>query len=560
MRDDDKTKDQLLNELVEIRRRIAELGASQTERKRAEEALQKRTHDLDERVKELNCLYAIASLVEKPGISLEEILQGTVDLIPPALQYPEIACARVVLEDQEFRTNNFEETTWKQACHIIVHGDRIGTLEVCYLEEKPERDEEPFLKEEEHLLNAIAERLGKVAERKRAEEALHKSQEHAQFLADVLERSSQPLAVGYPDGRLMTYNTAYCKLLGYSKEELHKLKWSTDLTPPEWREVVAKATEEIRRTGQPQRFQKEYIRKDGSRVPVEVLAHPIFDSKGNLQYYYSFFTDITERKRMEEALIKAKDELEIKVKERTAELESLNEGLQKEISHRKRTEDELRALSHRLVEIQEEERRAIGRELHDQTGQSLTALKLSLDRAVSSPAENGGSILGEAQAVLQELMAHVRDLSLDLWPSILDELGLLPALLWHFDRYSAQTQVRVNFEHAGLQRDLAPHISTAAYRIVQEALTNVARHARVDEVRIRAWTDKNTLYVRIEDQGTGFDPATLGISRSSGLKGIRERGLLSGGKVTIESAPGAGTTVIAELPLSGQSRKSKRRP
>jgi len=154
-----------------------------------------------------------------------------------------------------------------------------------------------------------------LAERKRAEEELRESQERARFLADVLERSSQPLAVGYPDGQLMTCNTAYCRLLGYSKEELRKVNWFTDLTPPEWREVVAKAAEEIGRTGQPQRFEKEYIRKDGSRVPVELFAHPILDSKGNLQYYYSFVTDITERKRAKEALRKRTRDLGERVKE-----------------------------------------------------------------------------------------------------------------------------------------------------------------------------------------------------------------------------------------------------
>ncbi|MFB0535937.1 MAG: ATP-binding protein [Anaerolineae bacterium] len=143
-----------------------------TERKRAEEALWKLTHDLAERVKELNCLYGISNLVEKRGISLEEILQGTVDLIPPACQYPEITCARVTLEDQVFKTNNFGETIWRQTCDIFVHGERIGSLEVCHLEERPESDGGPFLKEERSLMNAVAERLGKIIERTRAEKAL----------------------------------------------------------------------------------------------------------------------------------------------------------------------------------------------------------------------------------------------------------------------------------------------------------------------------------------------------------------------------------------------------
>jgi PAS domain S-box-containing protein len=141
-----------------------------------------------------------------------------------------------------------------------------------------------------------------ITERKRAEQRLRKSQEHAQFLADVLERSSQPFAVGYPNGRLMTCNGAYCELTGYTREGLRKVKWTTDLTPKEWQEVTAEAMEEIRRTGKPQRFEKAYIRKDGSRVPVEVFAHPIFDDEGDVQYYYSFLTDITERKQAEQAL------------------------------------------------------------------------------------------------------------------------------------------------------------------------------------------------------------------------------------------------------------------
>jgi len=119
-----------------------------TEYKQAKEALREKTHDLGKRVKELNCLYSISRLLEKTNISLEETLQETVDLIPPSWQYPEITCARVILQDQTFTTDNFNETVWKQACDIMVHGERIGALEVIYLEERPGSDEGPFLKEE----------------------------------------------------------------------------------------------------------------------------------------------------------------------------------------------------------------------------------------------------------------------------------------------------------------------------------------------------------------------------------------------------------------------------
>jgi DNA-binding CsgD family transcriptional regulator/phage shock protein A len=189
IKDKNKTKDELINELVELRQRINELEALETERRQAEEALRKKTHDLGERVKELNCLYNISHLVEKPDISLEETLQETVDLIPLSWQYPEITCARLILQGQTFTTNNFNETVWKQASDIMVHGDRIGAFEVFYLEERPGSDEGPFLKEERSLIDAVAERLGKIIERKQAEEALQKA--HNELERRVQERTAE---------------------------------------------------------------------------------------------------------------------------------------------------------------------------------------------------------------------------------------------------------------------------------------------------------------------------------------------------------------------------------
>jgi PAS domain S-box-containing protein len=146
-----------------------------TKRKRAEESLRKKTHDLDERVKELNCLYGISKIRERNDIAFEEMLQEIVDLIPSSWQYPEITCARIIIEGQEYKTKNFKETIWKQTSNIVVHGKRIGILEICYFEEKPEIDEGPFLKEERSLINAIAERFGRVTEHKQAERALQKA-------------------------------------------------------------------------------------------------------------------------------------------------------------------------------------------------------------------------------------------------------------------------------------------------------------------------------------------------------------------------------------------------
>jgi len=150
---------------------------NKTERKRAEEALRKRTHDLGKRVKELNCLYGISKLLEYPGVSLEEIYQGTTDLIPSSWQYPDITCARITLENEEFITDKFKKTRWKQSSYIKVFGKRAGKIEVFYLEKRPKINGGPFLEEERELLDAIAERLGDATERKRAEKELREREE-----------------------------------------------------------------------------------------------------------------------------------------------------------------------------------------------------------------------------------------------------------------------------------------------------------------------------------------------------------------------------------------------
>jgi len=152
----------------ELEQRVKELKKEVAKHKKTEEVIQNQAYNLGERAKELDCLYGISTLIEKPDISLEEILQGVVNFIPSAWQYPEITCARIILEGKEFGTENFRETTWKQAMEIRAHGKTIGTLEVYCLEERVKKDKEPFLEEERKLLTMIAERLGHITERKRA--------------------------------------------------------------------------------------------------------------------------------------------------------------------------------------------------------------------------------------------------------------------------------------------------------------------------------------------------------------------------------------------------------
>ena len=155
-------------------------------------------HSLQERVKELNCLYGISKIVEKHADSLDAIMKGIVDLIAPAWQYPAVTCARIIVDGKEYRTDNFGQTEWKQAADIFVSGTALGKVEVYYLEEKPEEDEGPFIKEERSLLEAIAERIGRTIEYRRSEDAVREREallsSLSQKVITVLEEERERVA------------------------------------------------------------------------------------------------------------------------------------------------------------------------------------------------------------------------------------------------------------------------------------------------------------------------------------------------------------------------------
>ena len=252
-----------------------------------------------------------------------------------------------------------------------------------------------------------------------------------------------------------------------------------------------------------------------------------------------------ERAQLLTELRAARDELELRVAERTA-------ALQQKIAEVNASQSRLRALSQRLVEVQEAERRHLARELHDEIGQVLTGLKLRLELCRRLPPAEAAATLVEAQAGVNDLMKRVREMSLNLRPAVLDDLGLLAALQWQAERYHTQTGVRVLLDANMLQgHRFAISIETAAFRIVQEALTNTARHAGTKEVAVQALIEADKLILRIRDEGCGFDPtAIIEAHLSNGVAGMSERALLLGGQLNIHSASGAGTTVLATLPIT----------
>jgi len=298
-----KKLDEYMHNLEEA---VEEKERELKQREKVEKELHKQTHDLGERVKELNCLYSVSQLVEKSGISLEEILQGVVNLIPPSWQYPEITCARITLDNQVFKTNNFEETIWKQACDITVYGDRIGILEVFYFEERPEIDEGPFLKEERSLINSIAQALGMIIERTKGED---QTKQQSEFLNNTIEALSHPfyvidandytikMANSAADMGTLTANST-CYALTHKRNE--PCDDAVHLCP----------LKKVKKLKKPVVVEHIHYDKNGNARNYEVHGFPVFNSEGIVVQMIEYSLDITERKMAVNELRKTKDYLD----------------------------------------------------------------------------------------------------------------------------------------------------------------------------------------------------------------------------------------------------------
>ena len=356
-----------------------------------------------------------------------------------------------------------------------------------------------------------------IEDRKRAEEKLKKSEQRlaeAQHVAHIgsWERDLRTNEV--------TWSDELYRLFGLQPQErVITYEEFLDFVSPEDRDKTQAVVEKALHDREP--FSCDYriaLRDGGTRILYD-RGEIVLNDDGEPVRLVGTAQDITERRQAEQAL--------------------------------KSYATRLEALSRRLLEVKEVESRHLARELHDEIGQLLTGLRLLLKP--NGDLSNGtlSARLEQARAIVDELLERARGLSFDLRPADLDQFGLLPALLALFERYTAQTRVLVDFKHQGVEGRFASEVETAAYRVVQEALTNAARHAGVSAVTVRAWTDADTLHLQIEDQGCGFDPdVILEAPRSSGLPGMRERIMLLGGRMSIESSPGSGTTITADLPLN----------
>lgn len=321
-------------------------------------------------------------------------------------------------------------------------------------------------------------------------------------LGDLDERAAA--IVGLPSGRLPD-------VVGAQLASIHP----DDLAPVQ--EAIAAGIA----TGDDFDLAYRVIYDDASVHYVASRARALTDAQGVPVRLLGTNRDVTVEREIEAALRESEARLQERVADATRELS---------------------ALSRRLLMVQEEERRFLARELHDEIGQVLTGLQFELAAARTC----GEAALAAAEASVQALTEQVRQLSMDLRPAALDTLGLLPALQGLIERVQTQTGIVVDLRHQGIARRFPPKVEIAAYRVVQEALTNVARHAGVDRATINVLGD-DTLLLVIGDEGRGFDPATT--PTPSGLRGLRERVELLDGAVAIDAAPGVGVRITAEFPL-----------
>jgi signal transduction histidine kinase len=251
-------------------------------------------------------------------------------------------------------------------------------------------------------------------------------------------------------------------------------------------------------------------------------------------------------------------ELEIRLRglhqvARYRHLREEREKLQQAYKQLEKQNEELKNLSAKMVEVQETEQRRLAVELHDDFGQLLTGLKLSLEKSFLADEKTIRKEIQQALEIVNQLHRQVRELVLNLRPAILDDLGLFAALDWFFTRYSQQTGIHVTHNVNRLEEKRYPNtIETSIFRLVQEALTNVARHAEVKEVMVTVNLESKSIKVAIVDTGKGFNVSALVPGNSTGISGMRERVSWVGGSFNLNSSPGEGTIVECEFPISGR--------
>ncbi len=354
-------------------------------------------------------------------------------------------------------------------------------------------------------------------------------------------------------------NDAFLGMIGATRDELkgRKIDW-VKMTPPEHLTKDRQGLQQLQQRGFCTPYEKEYVLRDGKRLPFLVGAVAL---KPSPLEWLCFLVDLSELKRTEAELREAQQALEAKVAQRTADLAESVTVLESEVAMRRKTEQELRELSARLLRTQDEERRRIARDLHDSTGQTLVALKMSLASVQQLTGSNPqvSNLLEDMTALADQAMRDIRATSHLLHPPLLDEAGFSSAARWYIDEFGRRSGIAVSVELKA-HRNVPKEAELVFFRILQESLTNVLRHSGSKRVDVIFGRDEKNASLCIRDYGRGIPSKKLENFRQTaagvgvGLGGMKQRVRELGGHFVVESN-GSGTCVTATLPLGSTEHR-----
>jgi PAS domain S-box-containing protein len=367
-------------------------------------------------------------------------------------------------------------------------------------------------------------------------------------VAAIVESSDDAIISKDLTGRIVSWNEAAARIFGYSREEIvgsSILRLVPEDLHPEEKMIIGK----IRSGERIDHFETVRLRKDGKAIDISVTISPLKDAAGRVIGASKVGRDISERKQTEARIQELHDHLEVRVSERTAELQEKNRELLKQT-------EVVRDLSGRLLQIQDEERRRLARELHDSAGQLLAAINMNISKVAREKEKlstGAGRSVVEAADLVEQALVEIRTMSHLLHPPLLDEVGLESAIRGFIEGFAQRSKIDVNLVvKPGFER-LSPDLEITIFRVIQECLTNVHRHSGSRKAEVRLARRHGCIHLEVSDEGKGIpmdkqldlnSPATLGV----GFRGMRERIRQLGGTFQVHST-GNGTSVEATLPV-----------
>ena len=519
MNHSDKTQEQPVNELSELRRRIAELEALEDDHKRMEEEL-KRTKEYLENVID-NSVDAIGIVdrngrfilwnrraAEIYGYNIDELsAKNAFDLYPDSDELNRMLTK--LRKDGVVR--EYEITKKKSDGEIVPmdisisllkddHGEIIGS--VCVARDLSERKKtEMELRRAKDELSHYSRGLERQV------------RERTREITSVLKYTPAVVYIKDREGCYKLVNSRFEELFGITNAEIQG-KSDYDIFPPEFADRFRINDQQVLTDGNSRQMEELVPQSDGRHTYLSV-KFPLYDEQGAINGVCGISTDITKLKQ---------------------------------------AQDQLRRLSGSIMAAQEKERKAIARELHDELGQVLTALRIDSVWLSERLKENDIKAANRAlmmRDLIDKTIDEVRSLATRLRPGALDHFGLTEALQWYIKEFERRTGVSCIFKHLDVP-DVDDTVATAAYRIAQEALTNVARHSFATHVDIMLQAKNSMLTLMVADNGRGFNSRKLAESEGLGLAGMRERASLIGGNLEIQSRPRKGTQVSLSLPIEGR--------